>query len=258
MALDPLSHAQVLNFASNRQIGEVFIITWSLKDDRETKYTWKIRVVNIPFPGMFQFTTADAPDGDDSYQWEFPKLSDGVQKGPNDPITEDDVECFYWDLRQIHANTAARKSLTQQAKLQTLRSSIVAWKPSTWHNYLMGGQLGRDLVLKELFDQLKIPERINQSDFTEAWQHEACVLGEILISLVDHQLVVHQATSCQHFAKAQQHVVDRLLELKAGIGKKGDERSKVMKAFRTETLKEQYKGDHRALAFMGIPSGNPK
>lgn len=243
-----LSLDQVKAFANKIKTGDTLVLKWATKEDPDTIFTWEC-VVQTVAAGRATFTSRDADDP--LHVFDLPSV---VYEPDDDEITDALVDLVYYDLRV--KERPVRKTMAQMKTRSLARSTICAWKVSTWRSLLGDGMYGREIVTGELFRQFGIPERMNQQRFTENEEFEACTLGEILLGAVDlMRAVTDEVRDSPQMDALLRPLIGRLCELKAGQGKKGAERTKAMNDVRKVIDQTAHHGDKLTQAMLGHTSG---
>jgi len=245
---DRLSLAALQAFARTLSVGDQFTMEWSDPDDPAVVLTWRCKVTAKLTDVLAHFRSEDADEREEDF--EFPNIAEGL----NRPPTDADLDAHYHRVVKVPQGIG-KKSMRKSKSSSLARSSILAWKPATWKTFLKPGDpYGRKLTIDTIFEQLQIPERINQQSFKVVEDYEACALGEIVIGLVDLMLAVtEEVRECHQMDNVLMAALVRLSELKAGRGKSGEARTKAMQAVRTAALGNELAHDKLTRAIMGLP-----
>jgi len=255
MPTDPLlSLAAVRAVIKELKVGDEFKIRWADSEDPDVIMSWTCKVTAKPSEDLAHFRSTDSDDPDED--WEIPAFKDNHVPSPTS--TDADLDLNYHYLAKTTQVVAGRKSM-KSAKLSSYaKSTICAWKPSSWMSWLKPGDLvARKCVVDTLFEQLQIPERINQGSFKTVEDWEACALGEILLSQFDLILVVNnEVRDCPQMERSLMATIVRLCELKVGRGKTGEARTKAMTSVRTAYMGSELHNDPLTKAMLGLPLTN--
>lgn len=244
---DHLADGAVAAMARRITEGSTFSIVWAVASDPDTRINWKCTARSKPRDDVVVFVSQDADDEAEEY-W----LPEAAQP---DVDIDEDSRVVYYDV--VIPERHARKSMARSCKRSMMASAVVAWKPSTWTQFLnMEGTsrpLGREILVGQLRTQLGLPDRVNMHQFKSNTEHELCTLGEALIAMVD--LLQTMSPDDQMSPQVQAvltPILRRLCEHRAAVGKEGPAKTASMDAIRSVFLSEDLKGDKITLAMMGV------
>jgi len=238
-----LTLAQLRNLASGLRVGQRFTIEWSTFEDPDTRHSWSCVVQSVNAESASAtFTSEDADDVEEA--WDFPD------------VDEDDggLQYHYWKVTTAPARE--KRGMGSSIKKSLLRSTVVAWKKSSWLPLLSEGHLGREIVVAEVFRQLNIPDRMQAASFSQTSEHERCVLGEVVLGVIG--LLQRLPPEQQELPEVDQILnpaLGRLCEHRAGDGKTGKERTEAMDRVRETWQREEHKGDKVTQVMLGLKPG---
>jgi len=241
------------------KVGKILSLSWSTRTAPTAVFVWRCRIV-AKFAGedppYILFTSDDAAEPDREEEWVLPKFVSHESDEEDEETPEDDshLEFHYYSIELVSREKAQGKSMAASAARALSSSGIVAWQPATWKAKL---ETDRYQVVSEVFKQLEIPERLNQAKFKSADDHEACALGEIWLGVVDLLAVCdNKVRDCPQSDALMSRILLRLSQIRAGRGKEGKERAKVMDAVLAAWLRTETPNDAITHAILGISRGN--
>ena len=253
MPLSPLTVAQLRAFAkdASAQRGRIVKMAWATKEDPNTVRTWRCKIHSVDTTvGSFKFTSEDADAEDVDTVWDFPAF-DEPDEADTDGDTAVELEFYYYRL--AFEAVEVKKKMSKQGIKTLGASDVIAWKKKTWIHKINQSSEARVTTQLEVFRQLNVPERMNQKNFTSAEEHEACFLGEILLSVIALIAATNpEVRDSPQMDAILDPILMRLSEFKHARGLTGKDRSAAMQELRHAWQKHDVKDDPITALMMGI------
>jgi len=156
------------------------------------------------------------------------------------PEDADHLENFYYRADLVAGVRAGKKTMASCPLRQVTRTDIVAWNIASWKSKI---RISKNEVTSELFRQLRVPERMEQTSFKSADDHEACSLGEILLATI----ALIEAVNDEVVDSPQ---MDALLNRGRGLDQK--QRKARMDTVRKAWLKKEMPMDEISQAILSV------
>jgi len=253
-----LSLQDLRNFVRNDgvKVGKIFKLEWATRDNPNAIQTWTCRVVSRDLgAGTLKFTSTDAGVDDNDHVWDLPSFVTRDEDSDDDiPEDTDHLENFYYRADLVAGARAGKKTMASCLLRQVTRTDIIAWNIASWKSKI---RINKNEVTSELFRQLRIPERMEQTSFKSADDHEACSLGEILLATIALiEAVNDEVVDSLQMDALLNRTLLRLCELHAGRGLDQKQRKARMDTVRKAWLKKEMPMDEISQAILGFSTSS--